>query len=142
MILAETHGVKRVLWTIFVGLALLAAAVLFRSGPARDAVARVEAPHAPSALPDVRVKHEFIEVPIPTPRTSLARSPQPSASVARKGPQAPPSVPARADAVRTARAVSDADPSDRRASLLVRAGRAIVGDGKHRPEPFPRIKKD
>jgi hypothetical protein len=143
MILAASRRVKRVLWLIFGGLALLAAAVLFRSGPAGDAAARVEAPPAaPSVLPNVRVKHEFIEVPLPTPRTSLARSPQRSAPVAKTRPQVAPRVRATADGVRIANAVSKDEPSERRASLLVRAGRAIVGDGKHRPEPFPRIKKD
>jgi hypothetical protein len=142
MILAASRGVKRVLWLIFGGLALLAAAVLFRSDPAGDAAARVDAPPAPSVLPDVRVKHEFIEVPIPTPRTSLARSPQRSAPVAKTRPQVAARVRTTADGVRSASAVSKDEPSDRRASLLARAGRAIVGDGKHRPEPFPRIKKD
>jgi hypothetical protein len=142
MILAASRSVKRVLWSIFGGLALLAAAVLFRSSPAGDAAARVEAPPAPRLLPDVRVKHEFIEIPIRTPPTLQARSPQRSASAERMRPEAPPRVPARTDAIRTASAVSRDEPSDRRASLLVRAGRAIVGDGKYRPEPFPRIKKD
>jgi hypothetical protein len=135
--------VKRALWLIFGGLALLAAAVLFRSGPTGDAAARVESTTPPpAALPDVRVKHEFIEIPIPAPQPSPARTPHRSASAAKKRPQVPPGAGTSADGVRTASAVSEVEAADQPASLLVRAGRAIVGDGKHRPEPFPRIKKD
>jgi hypothetical protein len=138
MILAARRGVKRVLWLIFGGLALLAAAVLFQSGPAGDALARVEpAPPPPvlpepSVLPDVQVRHEFVEIPLAPPprRTSLARRSEGSAPAAAKKPLAPPLATARPDVVRTA----DTD------NLLVRAGRALIGDGKHRPEPFPRIK--
>lgn len=138
MILAARHNVKRVLWLIFGGLALLAAAVLFQSGPTGDAVARVEVTPPPSVLPDVRVKHEFVEIPLPTPRTSLARGRQRPNPVAKKRPQASPSAVTRPDVVRTAGETA----SDRRPNLLIRAGRAVIGDGRYRPEPFPRIKKD
>jgi hypothetical protein len=133
MILAARHDVERVLWLIFGGLALLAAAVLFQSNPAGDAVARVEPTPPPSVLPEVRVKHEFIEIPLapPPPRTSLARRGEGSTPVAKKRPVPPPIATARPDAVRTA----EAD------NLLIRAGRAVIGDGTYRPEPFPRIKK-
>jgi hypothetical protein len=30
-------------------------------------------------------------------------------------------------------------PPDGRAPLLVRASRALVGDGRFKPEPFPRL---
>lgn len=138
MILAAGRRVKRVLWLMFGILALLAAAVLLRSGPTGDAVARMEETPSPSVLPDVRVKHEFISIPIAAPpRTSLART-QASPPVERKRPKTP-IADRGSDVVRTAARQEDA--SDRRANLLVRAGRAVIGDGKYRPEPFPRIKK-
>jgi hypothetical protein len=86
---------------------------------------------AQSVLPDVEVRHEFVEIPLPPPppRTSLARRSEGSAPASKK-PLALPLATARPDAVRTA----DTD------NLLIRAGRALIGDGKHRPEPFPRIK--
>jgi hypothetical protein len=32
-----------------------------------------------------------------------------------------------------------AEPTDRHAPLFIRARRAFVGDGRYKPEPFPRL---
>ena len=98
----------------------------------------------PSVLPDVRVRHEFIEIPIAPARTAVARGGERARTPSTKTPRRAPGVTPGPDVVRMADAVTSrkADAPDRGANLLVRAGRAIVGDGKHRPEPFPRIKKD
>ena len=139
MILAGRGGVKRVLWLTFMGLALLASTVLFRSGPTGDALANVEPTPPPSVLPDVRVKHEFVTIPLPpTPSTSLAHRSESSAPAVKKRAEA--SSRARADVVRTANLAGKAGAPDRQDNLLIRAGRAVIGDGKYRPEPFPRIK--
>lgn len=139
MILAGRGDVKRVLWLMFMGLALLAAVVLFRSGPTGDALASVESTPPPSVLPDVRVKHEFVAIPLPPPpATSLADRSEGTAPAAKKRREASSS---RPDVVRTANLASRAGAPDRQDNLLIRAGRAVIGDGKHRPEPFPRIKK-
>ena len=98
----------------------------------------------PSVLPDVRVRHEFIEIPVAPPRTAVARGGERASTVPKKTPRRAPSAAPARDVVRTADASpsSKVNPPERGANLLVRAGRAIVGDGKNRPEPFPRIKKN
>lgn len=139
MILAASRRVKRVLWLTFGGLAL-AVAALFRPGP-EDVAARADVALPPSELADVRVKHEIIEIPIAPPPTALARRSLRSPAGAPTERTPPPRSDSTPDAVRTARADDAADDSGRSDNVLLRAGRAIVGDGKHRPEPFPRIKK-
>jgi hypothetical protein len=67
---------------------------------------------APRTEPAVRVEHDLVSV-----RPARRR----------------PSLPRAARGTRLVR-VTDALP----APLLVRAGRMVVGDGRFRPEPFPR----
>lgn len=68
---------------------------------------------------DVRVRHEFVRIPLPPVAPRLeARA-------------AAPAAPRRA---RPARAEADDE------ALLSKARRVLVGDGRYRPEPFPRIK--
>jgi hypothetical protein len=66
------------------------------------------------ALPSIRIEHELIEVPIVRP------------------PVAPP---AAVQPVRRARATQS--PVER-PTFAVNARRLLLGDGKYRPEPFPR----
>jgi hypothetical protein len=96
---------------VLIGFALMAAVGLFprrAESPARGT--RVQRPPAP--LPSVTLAHDFVRV---------------SAAVV-----APPARRART----TARTRETATKPARR--LLARAGRALLGDGRHRPEPFPR----
>jgi len=74
----------------------------------------VQVPETAPALtaPSVRVQHELVRLPKPAPRVN--RPPWRSTRTAL------------------------ANPPYGRAPLLVRASRALVGDGRYRPEPFPR----
>lgn len=120
---------KRSLWLIFGALLLLAAVALFRAGTTEDMVAAVEAPPAP--LPEVRVRHEFVTVPLPAaaahPPAGVRSGPPPARTALSK----PPVGPGEAAPVRRA---------GRDAGFLERARRAVVGDGRFRPQPFPRPK--
>jgi hypothetical protein len=83
---------------------------------------RVE--HAPAS---VRVQQEFVEVAMPAvPRhTPRVQTPQPVIRLADRsaGP-----------AARPQRALRDQ-------SVLGKARRALLGDGRYRPEPFPRVRE-
>jgi len=69
------------------------------------------------AAPSVRVEHELVRLPRP-------RLPQVS----------------RPRALRTTR-LSVTDQPETRVPLLVRARRAVIGDGRYKPEPFPRLER-
>ncbi len=68
-----------------------------------------------SAGPSVRIEHELVKLPKPR-RPRINR-------------------PAQWRSTRLAAA----EPVAPQAPLLVRARRALVGDGRYRPEPFPRL---
>jgi hypothetical protein len=76
-------------------------------------------PQAPpeTAGPSVRIEHELVR--LPKPRTQ------------------PINRPAQLRSTRKAAA----EPADSRAALIVRARRAFVGDGRYKPEPFPRLEE-
>jgi hypothetical protein len=125
--------VKRSLWVIFGVLVVLATVALFQWAQEGESVAAIDSPAPlPAALPDVRVRHEFVTVPVP----SRPENPAPVRTARSLGlePAAarPIAAPTAAPAVRRA---------SRDASFLEKARRAVVGDGRYRPEPFPRIKK-
>ena len=73
----------------------------------------LDEPEAPS----VRVEHEWVRLPRPRP-PQLSR-PRPWRS--------------------TRMAV--APPPDSRATMVAKARRALIGDGRYRPEPFPRLER-
>ena len=107
-----------------VPLAMLAVLMLHpppASSPRVDptAVRPVEAPVAPpeSAGPSVQIEHELVRLPKPR----LQRINRPAQ-------------------FRTTR-LAAAEPADARAPLIVRARRAFVGDGRYKPEPFPRLER-
>ena len=83
------------------------------------AVPPVVAPQtAPEAAdPSVRVVHELVRLPKPRPQHINPPVHWRSARLA-----AP-------------------EPSDSRPTLIVRARRAFVGDGRYKPEPFPRLER-
>jgi hypothetical protein len=83
------------------------------------AVGPVAAPQAvpKAADPSVRIEHELVRLPKPRPQPIN-----------------------RAAQLRSGR-LAAAELSDTRAPLLVRARRAFVGDGRYKPEPFPRLER-
>jgi hypothetical protein len=78
--------------------------------PAAEPVSQPE-----SAGPSVRIEHELVRLPKPRPQR-ITRPAQ----------------------WRSTRLVA-AEPADAQTPLLVRARRALVGDGRYKPEPFPRL---
>jgi len=128
--------VKRSLWIIFGVLVILAAAALFQWAQTGESVAAIDAPAPvaapPPALPDVRVRHEFVTVSAPSAPEAPPRASRAVASAARTPAAARPAPgPDKPPAVRRA---------SRDANFFERARRAVVGDGRYRPEPFPRVK--
>lgn len=85
----------------------------------RTVVPQMGAPVAQpeSVAPSVRIEHELVRLPKPRPH-SINR-------------------PAQWRSTRLAAA----EPADPQAPLLVRARRAFVGDGRYKPEPFPRLER-
>ena len=132
---------NRGLWLILAALAVIAAVVLFRYDP--EPVAAIESSPAPPERTDaVRVSHEFVTVTIPpvtSKRISRPASPRKQTVLAtdRSNDSAP-----RRDVVKASNRTTDSDDRSepREGNLLERAGRALIGDGKYRPEPFPRIR--
>jgi hypothetical protein len=120
---------KRGVWLILAALAVISATAPFHYMPEPVGVIESAPPAGPTPPPAVRVSHEFVTVEI-RPRTSLAAN----------RPGAKPSRPAGAPKTAT----HDPAPTVRRGSrdrnLLERAGRVLIGDGKYRPEPFPRVR--
>ena len=121
----------RGLWLIFAALALIAATVLFRFQPEKLAQA---APADAEPLPDVLVQHEYVSVTVPAAASPVRIRATPGS---RSGIRA------------LDDAVVDAEPApmvkgqtvkraSREQTLFEKARRAFVGDGRHRPEPFPR----
>jgi hypothetical protein len=66
------------------------------------------------ADPSVRIEHELVRLPKPQPQ----RINRPQWRSTR---------------------LAAAEPTDPRAPLIVRARRAFTGDGRYKPEPFPRV---
>jgi hypothetical protein len=130
MILAPGITVKRLLWVIFAALVIAAAAVLVRTRAEDHAIVSA-APATAESLPDVQVRHEFVTVSSPAASPSIAATTEPRRTTLRAAHSAAPvRAPAPRDVQRTA-----ADHT-----LLDKARRAFLGDGRHRPEPFPRIR--
>jgi hypothetical protein len=125
---------NRALWLIF-GAAAVGVAVL----PLKDGDERVNPPNPPAErLPDVRIRQEFVTVPLPSPVTGPASN---RTRVAHLSPRITPAditdtedeqIPLSRTGTRPARRAA------RDATFFQRATRAFIGDGRHRPEPFPR----
>jgi hypothetical protein len=131
---------KRGLWLILAALAMIAATVLFRYDP--EPVAANEPTPVPSKPPDtVRVSHEFVTVEIPATTTRRPGQPSTTRPQAVLATHRSPASIGGQRAVKASNRNADpaARPVSRDANLLERAGRAFIGDGKYRPEPFPRI---
>jgi hypothetical protein len=106
---------RRLLW---IGLGSLFAILLFRA-PAGSPPAKSETV-APALIdpPGVRVEHELVAASVvrePVTRRAAAAAPPPADPVTR--------------------------PHTRPEGFLSKARRTIIGDGRHRPEPFPRVRR-
>ena len=127
---------KRSLWLILATLIPIAAIGLFRFRPEKVNEG------APSfeRLADVRVQHDYVTVTVPVtgPVITSGRNRLANARPA----EAPSAVKALDRPGETERASPGRSRPVNRASrdetLFEKARRAFVGDGRHRPEPFPR----
>ena len=128
---------KRSLWLILATLTPIAAIGLFRFQPER---LNEEAP-SPKRLADVRVQHDYVTVTVP-----VTGAPVITTGRNRLANAQPPETPSVIKAVDRQGATERASPSrsrlvthaSRDQTLFEKARRAFVGDGRHRPEPFPR----
>lgn len=134
---------KRMLWLISGALTLVAAALLLRFQP-EQLTARQQP--VPTRLPDVQVEHEFVRVSapkLPAIGSDTARRTAVSARTVRD-----PEVrlhtpgPSFAASTRASSLPPDVQRAGRDRTLLEKARRAFVGDGRHRPEPFPRVREN
>jgi hypothetical protein len=84
--------------------------------PQSQAAPAIQAPLMAPALtaPSVRVQHELVRLPRRAPRINRPPTWRPTRMALANQPYG-------------------------RAPLLVRASRALVGDGRYKPEPFPRL---
>jgi hypothetical protein len=119
---------KRTIWTVVIVSAAAAATILLLRQPQMpwtgSAEGSIPTPVSVQSR-DVRVQHELVTVARPATTQRAVRNAQP-------GPAAAPiTARARQNAART---------RPDKAALLVKASRAILGDGRYRPEPFPRAK--
>ena len=100
----------------------------------RPSVAQVTSSSSKAArVADVQVRHEFVTLQVPASAPGTHTQPSQPATISASASAAVP------------RLVRRTSPQGRRAhaepaALLSRVGRAVAGDGRHRPEPFPRIK--
>ena len=87
-----------------------------QTGPAAGAVAAPAAAYArtPPAADSVTVSHEYLTV------------------------QSKPTRPSPGAVTRARRTLHARTQRPQQTGFVVRAGRMLVGDGRHRPEPFPR----
>ena len=132
---------QRRLWFIFAAIAMIAAIALFRYDP--EPAAALESATVPSASPvAVRVSHEFVMVEFPAPATQPVGRPSMSRRETIVAMRAAGGPVERRDTLKASNRGSDpaVRPASSDQNLLERAGRAIVGDGKYRPQPFPRIR--
>ncbi len=83
------------------------------------------------SVPSVEVRHELVAIPVPMARALNRRAAPPPAFRAASNSRTVPR-----PATRQARH----SPPDVR--LLEKARRAVVGDGRHKPEPFPRLRNN
>lgn len=111
----------RAFWLILAAAAVASTWLWRHPLPAVDAgTSVVEGPRAVLPEPEVEVRHEIVRL-----------SPPPSAPSIRDQRPAVEAVPRSAPRVVRAR---------RDGSLLDKARRTVVGDGRYRPEPFPRVR--
>jgi hypothetical protein len=107
---------KRTLWIALALVAVATAVTALLQTEPPNAEARTDVPFraTETAVDDVRVRHELVTIATPVPAPVAA-----------------------------SRRVTPRQPSRRTSPVAgpwSKTARALVGDGNHRPEPFPRIK--
>jgi len=128
---------KRSLWLILATLTPLAAIGLFRFQPEKLS----EAAPSLERLADVRVQHDYVTVTMPVTDGPVITTGRNRLANAR-----PAETPSAIRALDRQEETERASPSryrpvnraSRDQTLFEKARRAFVGDGRHRPEPFPR----
>ena len=80
--------------------------------------AAVTEPPPSAPTPSVRIEHELVKLPKAKPQPHRVKRPSQWRS--------------------TRLAMNDPAPASR-TPLLVRASRAVIGDGRYKPEPFPKL---
>ena len=128
---------KRSLWLILATLTPIAAVGLFRFQPEKLSEA------APSAgrLADVRVLHDYVTVTMAVTGAPVSTTGRNRLASARslETPSAIGVVDREIEAERASPSrYRPANRAPRDQTLFEKARRAFVGDGRHRPEPFPR----
>src|SRR5688500_12566762 len=114
-ILADTKTkMKRTLWTALALVAVATVATALLQGDPSNAEAEQVPLTTIRAAGDVQVRHAFVTIATPVPAAAATRR------------SVPPGPPARR--------------TSREAGGWSKTARALVGDGRHRPQPFPRIK--
>lgn len=142
---------KQSYWLIFAASMLITAGVLLQYRPERLALAA----RAERQLPAVRIQHEFVRVS-PSGIVSATTTARPRrAEEVEPGPISDIPTPIVAESpafVQLAPAShGTAEPAPKRTpvvqratsrdpTLFEKARRAFVGDGRYRPEPFPRVR--
>lgn len=112
---------KRTFWIAVALVAAVTTVVLVREQQRLAGSASGGAVLGSQPMADVQVRHEFVTVAAPAPAPLLeTRSVTPG-----------PAAPRRTDRQGSIR---------QNEALLSRARRAFLGDGRYRPEPFPRAK--
>jgi hypothetical protein len=113
-------------------VATAAAVLLVNQSHSSDASVRVAAVEKMIPTADVRVRHDFVTVALPPPIkgvTPRLGPPATSLSASAGSAQSPATSPSPPRRTRT----NDGP-------LLAKVGRAVAGDGRYRPEPFPRVR--
>ena len=128
---------KRATWIVVSAFTPIAVGLLLRERPEDLTLVTPPAEH----LPDVRVQHELVTVPVDIrasngpARTQVAHS---SAKAERALLDLEPEDEPVTAASVSGRQSSTVKRASRDQTLLEKARRAFVGDGRHKPEPFPR----
>jgi hypothetical protein len=137
---AHSAAMKRSLWLIFAALALIAAAVLFRYQP--DRLTERDTPS--ERLADVTVQQELVVVPVSATGTLVPTATGGRATLQASAKQpsgragGPPDGESAEPAERPVTRRASVDRASRDQTIFEKARRAFIGDGRHRPEPFPR----
>ena len=119
----------RTVWTAAVLVAAIATGAMLFSQPQLSEADAPPPATTPAPLGDVKVRHDLVVVPLAVPiEKSGPRSPRQASSVSA-------SASGRADFTGRARQTPPAA-----APLLAKVRRAVAGDGRYRPEPFPRVR--
>ena len=120
--------IRRISIAVVLVAAFATGSLLFRQAPVPQTDLEA-APASPALVQTVQVKHDFVVVPMPSPvKGTGSRSPRevPSLSVSASN--------------RPAVSASRQQPRRAEAPLLAKVRRAVAGDGRYRPEPFPRVR--